>query len=738
MDGIGGRHGGLSRVDRILDSNFSLWTFAGHAGEDDVENIHTLAQEGIKVMHIEGWWSENVSNPLDVFYNETIRTWARESINFSLYGVLPSYAGGPSQVATPIDSDDLWGITLGDEEPAWSRFSSVYESVSPDLAKYNLTYHSETGYFMKPMYEMNLTEESVFTDWLCEKSNWVYNYMHDYVKTLVPDAKVFQYMIMEPAWGLAGETCAAYELKADGHAMDCYYAMDFPWLLYETVRRYRTSIPEKEFHLDIWGTIWDFLNEAGDGLHYREGSWEQIRRETWLSYLSGVDVLGYFDWAPQNNDSYDWQWGHERTDELGQRLWRYVDNLAGQLSLLPVFQPRPEVLVVGNGFQTDRAMTNVADLGLFTEYDLVNQRCFARTEVDLSHYSLALLTDGWYYNSTVEKLETFVENGGSLIFLGGIHPTEGPIDATKGFSFEGTAAELGFAGHVSFNLTLPNPLGLELVYDGRLHSGWSMHNSSLTNNHHSIPGIRQVLENGTLVEPEGHHLVLYHNDSVPESGWVLYFGAVHSSSEPDATWDTYHLNPQDDLWHLYQEVVRAFAGMLGISNSISIPETVNALVTQGIVEDGVILAGIHNFENAERVVPYLLDLSQFGFPDGGYWIHSLDSNESLGMVESTDKIVELEVSLIPNGTRLLLMSESPPNPGYAIDIFPPIPDSGSLTTTTSTSTSTTPPSSTTTISTTTTTRSSDDMRQLLILVGMLVVASLISVAAVLYRRGTPR
>ncbi len=236
---------------------------------------------------------------------------------------------------TTFDAEMIWGITLGDEEPAWRRYANIGNELSPDVKKYNETYYLETGYEMKPFDETNRTEFWVFLEWLNEKSVWAYNYMYDYVKKLVPHAVVFQYMIMPPAWGFGEDYGAAYELKGEGFAMDCYYATNQPMLLYETVRSYRTAMPDKLFHFDIWGTIWDFLNEAGDGLYCKEGSYEQIRQETWISYLASVDALGYFDWAPENNDSYVWKVTHDRTDIMGKRNWRYIDNFAGQLQLLP-------------------------------------------------------------------------------------------------------------------------------------------------------------------------------------------------------------------------------------------------------------------------------------------------------------------------------------------------------------------------------------------------------------------
>ena len=128
-----------------------------------------------------------MTNPLDMYYNETIRGFAKESINFSLYGILPSYEGGPQQIASPIDHNDIWAIGLGDEEPAWVRYSDVYATVSPEIAKYNDTYNSDTGYYLKPVYWMNVTEAWTFSEWLNERSVWVYNYMYDYVKSQVDE-----------------------------------------------------------------------------------------------------------------------------------------------------------------------------------------------------------------------------------------------------------------------------------------------------------------------------------------------------------------------------------------------------------------------------------------------------------------------------------------------------------------------------------------------------------------------
>ena len=49
---------------------------------------------------------------------------------------------------------------------------------------------------------------------------------------------------------------------------------------------------------------------------------------------------------------------------MGKELWTYIDNFAGQLSPLPVVNSKPEVLIIGEGYQTGAPMQNVAELNL--------------------------------------------------------------------------------------------------------------------------------------------------------------------------------------------------------------------------------------------------------------------------------------------------------------------------------------------------------------------------------------
>jgi len=709
--------GGVKPYDLILNCNSTILIYSGHAGPEDVELIHALAEAGKKIMHIQHWWSDLINNPLLIFYNETYKTWALESLNFSLYGTPPSYE--PDAWAASINPNDLWGVTIGDEEPAWLRYVTLSHELSPDIARYSDEYYTETGYEMKPTDHMNLTEYHIFEEWMNEKTVWVYSFLYDHVRIQVPHAVIFQYMIMPPVWGINAHWGAPYEIKADGISMDCFYAVNQPWLLYETNRRYRAGLPDKEYIMNIWGTIWDFLNEAGDGLYYKEGSYEQIRRETWISYLSSIDALGYFSWAPQYNDSYNWAWGSERTDVMGQRLWRYTDNLAGQLNLLPKFNPTPEVLIIGSGYQTGEAMLNVADMELFCEYDMVNLRQFSTTNFDLSNYSLILVTDTWYYDETISKLNEYVDSGGNLMFLGVIRSGDQPIEVSERFEIEENATETGISGHVLVNFTRPNLLNLCFESEYTEYYSYSFDDDNLTTGHHPV-GDFYYVEGENLNLIDYCPLLLYHNDSKPDSGWTLWFGThTARNSIPQ------HTDKKPELWNLTRQITRGFAEFLNITNSISQKDTENILITAGPISSSTIMGGVYNFENQDRDFNFTYDLSQLGFPDGNYFIHSLDTNHLVGQFQTNNQILSFETEVVANGSRLFLISETLPNPGYSIDIFPPIPpatDFTDLATTTTTTTETTMETSTTSTTTTNTTTQQDSL-VIVVIGGLSVVVS---------------
>ncbi|MCF2136848.1 MAG: hypothetical protein K9W43_06340 [Candidatus Thorarchaeota archaeon] len=683
-------HGGLFGLDDLIIGNFTIWYSAGQLSPFDLEYIDRVASAGAKVIHMTGFWCNNITNPLDIIYNTTIRHWAEEAVDFGLnLGPVPSYedpnAPPPERY---MNTSSIWAVGVGDEEPAWLRFSDIYSKVSDDIAKYDNIYFADTGFHLKPLYEANNSERWTEVEWLNNKSVWVYNYFYDYIKSKIPHALVTQFILMPPTWGIVDDLCAAYEVNADINLLDCYYAKDYPWLLYETIRRYKTSLSERPLFMTIWGTIWDFLNTAGDGLYYHEGSYEQIRRETWTSYVSGVDALGFFDWAPENNNSYTWSWGQGRTDVMGRKLFKYVDNLAGQLNYLPTLNSSPEVLVVGDGYQTGEPICHVSNLRLFTEYDLINQRCFAKTDVDLSKYSLILLTDYWHYNATVTKINDYIANGGNVVFLGGVGNEPGPEESRLAYLIEHNSTEYVRSGHILLNITTPNLLDLNLVYDAPYYYSRYLRSDNFSADYHLL-GLEYIVDdNGTRTRINDTSIVLYHNASMPDSGWILYCGTLDATTDPGKV-ANYDHEKEPDLWLLYRTLIRAFAKFLNITNSISTNATENVLITQGLVEDDTLLAAICNFNNESRVFNYTIDLSQYGLPDGTYFVHSLDANRSLGTFTSHNKIFSFNVSVVTNGTRILLISQNQIQPGYTINIFPKIPDISATTTTNSEQPSTT-------------------------------------------------
>ncbi len=678
---------------------------------EDVDYVEAMAQAGVKIIQATNWWSKWITNPVDIVYNETIRNWTIEAVDFGLgIGPVPSFEEpGASPPERLLNLSLVWGILLGDEEPAWTRYANIESELSPDVAKYADTYRAETGFELKPLLQMNATERWTAAEWYANKTIWVYNFLYDYVRSLAPQAKVIQSLFMPPVWGMVDDIAPPYEAKSDMLSADCYYAFDNPWLLYETIRRYRASCPDRPFLMTIWGTIWDFLNEAGDGLYYKIGSYEQIRRETWLSYVSGIAGLGFFDWAPQNNDSYDWRWGHDRTDLMGRRLFTYIDNLAGQLRWLPQLNSQPEVLVVGNGYQTGEPMLHVDHLRLFTEYDLVNQRCFAYSDLNLSKYSIILMTDRWHLNETVEKINDFVANGGNVIFLGGIRNEETPNVNRARYDIEKNLTELTYDGAMYLNISPGNLLRLDRSYNASFAEAYCLSTEGLTADHHIIANAT-LYDYGPAHAADGVPLVLYHNSSRPGSGWMLYCGPNHFSTKPNVTAETYDYDNEPEMRALYRRVVRSFARFLNITNSISSNDTENVLVTQGLVDDGLLAAGICNFNNETRTFNYTVDIARFGLPDGTYWVHSLDSNSSLGSHLAVNGTLRVPVSVVANGTRILYISQERPSPSFALDIFPHIPRPEDLpplpgndtTTTTTTSTSTTSTSTSTTTTTTST------------------------------------
>lgn len=656
-------------------SGAQVWAVGGGPlSTEEGENIHRMAEHGFRVLRgIDLWSNLRGHNRLDVYYDEEIQERMRLILDFHFYGAEPGeYYGqvpGEEQPWPGLDVADLWGVVLGDEEPGGFRGTSFYGTLSDDIAKYRDIYRAETGHELRPLDQMTLEEEVVFDEWLNEKTVWVYDFLYDYVKSRWPHLQVFQYMMMYPVWGVEG--AAAYELRADGFIMDCYYAAQEPWLLYETIRRYETLFPERPFYMVLWGVIWDFEQMEGGGLvRYREGSLEQFRREAWIAYLAGADGIGWFEWGPQGPENQDWRVGWQRDDAEGARVYGYLTVLSRQLSQLPALHVRPEVLTVGE-FETRTAMPNFAEIGLFPEYDAVSERAFAIAELDLSQYRLIVVHGERFREETVARLNEYVRSGGNVAFLGGTGPgtnlyETGPRETR--FTVEEGATPSFVSGHIRIDCARANPLDLELQVEAIELHGCALHIPDLGESHHPICDFSLADAGGALTALGEYPLVLYRDEDRPESGWVLYWGGWSLAEEAAAEDE-----PFGGIYALHREIMRAFARFLGLEGLVIGPGMEDLIVTQALLDEDVVLAGIGNLQEQDRSLVCRLDLSRFGLPEDEYLVYSLDQGVSLGSFLSSESILEIPLEVDAEGTRLLLITRQPVSPGFAVDVFPEVP-----------------------------------------------------------------
>jgi len=620
---------------------------------EDVAIAYHLTDNGIKLITYLVWADALVNQTaLDVYYDESCRKVIEEYID---------------QYFNELDPEKIWAVIIGHEEPS-ATFGSAGGTPSPSsivVKRYSDDFLEETGFQLKS--ELHDTEWILFHEWINEKTVWAINYVYDYVKSKWPHLQLFQFVGMAGAAWLSYDILAPYELKADGFIMNWYSHES--WKLYDRIRRYKTTLPDHAFFMTLWGTqSWPWEGELG--------GFDPIRRHAWTAYLAGPDAIEWFTWHPTED------WAYERNDPIGQRLYLYTDRLNRELSKLPVFKPKPQVLFLGGEWTYFvGGSDNIQEFLAFTEYDAVNQRFFATSDIDLSQYRLIVVAESTYFDETVRKLNNYVANGGNVIFLTGTGWNDKNVysnETRERFLIEKNAVQTVLTGHIKTKISKPNILDMEMDYDGQFHQTYALRIDNLHGNYYPIGKSYLIEENGTKKKTEEHPLVLYHNSSNPDSGWMLYFGAEKSSRTPGLTEQNYEdyqiFEDFKDMKFLYKEVLRAFTNFLDIRGSVSTNETENILITQSKLDDGSILAGFLNFNSADKNITYSLDLEYFGLPNGKYWVHSLDENTTVGRYESYASTLEIPVVLQgKDATKLFLISQQKPDPGYSVDVSPEIP-----------------------------------------------------------------
>jgi len=659
----GGGFGTQGQWRRLLNTSTSIFWSQGDFQHNswEGEDINQLADQGIRINYRFGLWHKFENGEIawnksvvDLYYNSSLMELMKREIDWQL---------------SHLDVEKIWAVTLSEEEPMHAYYHFMSQK---SFELYNDTYHSEKGFWLRwkdtGVYFETSSEEPVMADWLSEKFIWVFNQLYDHIKGRWPHLQVFQFT---GPWPAAPPVFVGginvNDLKADAYMADLYYysVYDNPFWLYEFVRHHKSTFPDKELHIHLWG-VEDFPTEQEDGF-------EHMRRNAWVAYLAGVDAIGWFVW----HHLYGHVW--ERDDAFAKRLYVYTNRLNNELSKLPPMKPRSQVLVIRDQMMSVQVGISV-DLGLLNEWDVVNQRTFAG-EMDLSQYKLIISNEDRYLDGVVEKLNEFVESGGNLVLLGGFGWEQsnfyGNATRTSKFLIEEGVSQKHIWGDFEIDISEPNPLGLNLQC-GMRSSLLAIPEDGLTENHHPIGEFHILDEDGKPAPVEGHPLVLYHDPSDPLQGSILYWGLPSTypiTGEPDVEDVVEPFLPEYNyIRFLYRNVTRALTrNYLRLNTSITKSGLENMIITQSEIDEGTILAGISNYSPQTVSLNYTLDLDNFDLPEGGYWVHSLDENTTLGHYESEQALLEIPLTISTSGTRLLLISQSQPEPSYSVNVFPGIP-----------------------------------------------------------------
>jgi len=303
----GGFFGRKGMWPRLLDTNTSIfWSQADFFHRPwEAEYVHQLADHGIKTNYRFGLWHKFQNGEIawntsvvDLYYNASLMELMEGEIDWQF-----SY----------LNPDKIWAVTLSEEEPMHAYYHFWSQET---FEKYNNSYHSETGFWLRwksgsAFFETG-PEQIVLDDWLSEKFVWVFNHLHDFIKSKWPHLLVFQFVHAPwpgatPVW-VGGIDVS--DLKADAYMSDLYYyeVYDNPFWLYEFVRQAKSTY-DKEYHLHLWGE--EAISEGGAA-----GGFEHLRRNAWLAYLAGVDVIGWFVWHYMHGHLW------EREDTLGKSCLR--------------------------------------------------------------------------------------------------------------------------------------------------------------------------------------------------------------------------------------------------------------------------------------------------------------------------------------------------------------------------------------------------------------------------------
>lgn len=598
---------------QLADDNLiSIFYARGPTGfGTEPDDVEWLADNGLDVLYQIWFWHEHDYNILDIYYNYgSCQDTVMASIDYHFNW---------------LDSSKVWAVRLGDEEPASGyKWSLGFDPLPEGIAKYDSTYHADTGDSLKPTLSMTHSEHQRFFEWANGRDTWVLNWVHDYIKTKWPHLKVFQNVFARPLdWAYA----EPYYLNADGFFYDHYSTeMDGFWDVYNTVRYYKTLFPDKPFHMMLWGISTILGQEPADRVVFK--------KMAWATYLGGADAIGWF-----------------QGDTVGLNYWQTIQDCALQdfeylnainkdLMTLTRFTPQPKVLVIGLG------PSGAYKIGLFKEYDTVSEDFLAVRDFDLTPYDIIFVFGEVPYNEVVAKLNDYVRAGGNLVLATTLLPQTpqseyGRRDAKFLFEEHGYGTEYGLDASVTIEVNSTDTLKFEFHYDD---PSFQSATFAVTQDSGCFYPIGRYIIGGNEYT-KGYPSFLYKAQS--EHGWTLYNGYVR------------YEETHEQAMLIWNTFFRAFAlNLLDMPEHISSEEQKGALITPAKVGEDKLLIGMVNNVTAKSFT-YALNLDRFGLADGSYYVYHWENSQLYGEFTSSQGELSFPVDLPANDVQLFVVSKQP-------------------------------------------------------------------------------
>ncbi len=605
------RWGYRDLADRNLISVFYARGPTGFGGEP--EDVAWLARNGIDILYQLWFWHGQDYNIWDVYYDyQSCRDSVMAAIDYHFNW---------------LDPDSVWGVRLGDEEPAGGGYNWAlgYDPLPDGLAKYDSIYFRDTGDHLQPTPNMTPAEHQRFFEWANEKDTWVLNWVYDSVKTKWPQLEVFQNVFARPQdWAYA----EPYYLKADGFMYDHYTVeLDGFWDVYNTTRYYKTIFPGTPFHMMLWGiSHGPEMAEPADRLVFK--------KMAWASYLGGAEGIGWF-----TGDSVGlnfWQ----TTEAWAIQDYEDLNAINQDLMQMTWFTPQPKVLVIGLG------LAGAQRIGLFKEYATVSEDFLAVRDFDLTPYDIVFVFGEVHYDSVVTKLNDYVQAGGNLVLVTTLLsqtpvPEYGRRSARFLFEEHGHGTDYGLTGAVTIAVDSTDTLKFRFNYDDPTFQSATF---AVTQDSGYFYPIGRYYVGGDE-RTDGYPSFLY--KAQPNHGWTLYNGYVryeHSHEQAMLIWNTFF---------------RAFAlNFLDKPESITTEEQRGTLISPAKMAADRLLVGMVN-DTTAKAFTYTLSLGRFGLPEGKYYVYLWENSLPYGEFTSDQGMLTFPVELAANDVQFFVVSGLP-------------------------------------------------------------------------------